>query len=54
MAAELAERLGIEATLIPGGKGIFDVTADGNLVFSKHKVGRFPNEGEVATMLSDL
>jgi len=37
----------VEAKLIRGGGGIFDVTVDGDLVFSKFGVGRFPNSGEV-------
>ncbi len=30
-----------------GGGGIYDVTVDGKKVFSKHEVGRFPDDGEV-------
>lgn len=30
-----------------GGRGIFDVKADGGMVFSKYAEGRFPNPGEV-------
>ena len=52
MAAELADRLDVKATLIRGGKGIFDVRVDGDLVFSKHELGRFPNDGEVADLLA--
>jgi selenoprotein W-related protein len=37
--------------LIEGGGGIFDVSADGELVFSKHQVGRFPEEDEVLQKL---
>jgi selT/selW/selH-like putative selenoprotein len=33
--------------LIEGAGGVFDVEVDGRLVFSKHKVGRFPEAGEV-------
>jgi predicted Rdx family selenoprotein len=42
----LRER-GLDATATPGGKGQFDVIRDGELVFSKHDVGRFPGEGEI-------
>jgi hypothetical protein len=42
---------GIPAEAIPGGKGQFDVIRDGSTVFSKHEVGRFPEEGEVLTAL---
>ena len=47
MAAELREGLDVEAELVAGGGGIFDVTVDGELVYSKHETGRFPNPGEV-------
>jgi len=30
-----------------GDNGIYDVVVDGTLVFSKHEVGRFPDDGEV-------
>jgi predicted Rdx family selenoprotein len=35
----------------PGGKGQFDVVAEGSLVFSKHEQGRFPEDGEVLSAL---
>lgn len=41
----------MKARLILGGNGIFDVIADGKLVFSKFKVGRFPQPGELALKL---
>ena len=34
-----------------GGGGVFDVTLDGKLLFSKHKQGRFPEPGEVLSIL---
>jgi selT/selW/selH-like putative selenoprotein len=37
--------------LIRGGRGIFDVKVDDALVFSKHRVERFPNPGEVRQAL---
>lgn len=36
-----------ELRIVPGGNGVFDVTVDGEVVFSKHKAGRFPEPGEV-------
>ena len=47
MAAELDREFATAAQLIRGGGGIFDVKVDGELVFSKHRVGRFPEDGEV-------
>jgi predicted Rdx family selenoprotein len=34
--------------LVVGGGGIFDVTANGTLIYSKHAQNRFPMLGEVA------
>lgn len=48
--AEL-ESNGIAARDIPGGKGQFDVIRDGELVFSKHEAGRFPEHGEILAAL---
>jgi len=46
----LGER-GVEATATPGGRGQFDVVKDGEVVFSKHAVGRFPGEGEIERLV---
>jgi selT/selW/selH-like putative selenoprotein len=35
----------------PGGTGQFDVIVDGQLIFSKHKEGRFPEDEEVLRAL---
>ncbi len=54
MAAELREGVAIEAKLIEGGGGIFDVTVNGKLVYSKGQTGRFPEPGEVLALVKDL
>jgi selT/selW/selH-like putative selenoprotein len=41
----------VEAQLIEGRGGVFDVVADGKLVFSKHKVDRFPQAAEILRAL---
>ena len=41
----------MKAKLVRGSGGIFDVTVDGKLVYSKHRTGRFPSPGEVLGML---
>jgi selT/selW/selH-like putative selenoprotein len=43
----------VKATLIRGGRGVFDVTVDGKLVFSKHHEGRFPDEVELLDELAE-
>lgn len=54
MAAEVKQELGIDVELIEGSHGIFDVKADGKLVFSKNTTGRFPNAGEVGGLLKKV
>ncbi len=45
---------GHDATVVEGAKSQFDVVADGTLVFSKQRKGRFPEEAEiVATLAAD-
>ncbi|MBW2389033.1 MAG: Rdx family protein [Deltaproteobacteria bacterium] len=47
MAAAIRARAGHDCELVAGDQGIFDVTADEKLVFSKHAEGRFPGEDEI-------
>jgi selT/selW/selH-like putative selenoprotein len=42
---------GFDAAIQPGRSGQFDVLRDGELVFSKHQVHRFPEPGEVLALL---
>jgi selenoprotein W-related protein len=51
LAATVNETFGITSDLIEGRNGIFDVIADGTLVFSKHETGRFPSHDEVVAAL---
>ena len=46
--------MGIEPELIKGANGIFDVAADGRLVFSKHRDQRFPGAAEIIEVLRTL
>ncbi|HEY3961643.1 MAG TPA: Rdx family protein [Gaiellaceae bacterium] len=43
--------LGHIAEMAPGEKSQFDVFADGELIFSKQQLGRYPEPGEVAGLL---
>ena len=51
MAAAIRDAFGVEAELIKGDDGVFDVVADGQRIFSKHEAGRFPTEKEVLERL---
>ena len=51
----LADQLratGLEVAATPGEKSQFDVLADGELVYSKQQLGRFPEDGEIAGLLA--
>lgn len=37
----------MESELVEGSNGVFDVVADGKLIFSKHQTGRFPEAEEI-------
>jgi selenoprotein W-related protein len=39
--------------LIPSGGGVFEVSLDGDLIFSKKSEGRFPEYEEIDTRLQN-
>ena len=49
--AAIKKATGIQADLIKGGSGTFDVRMDGELIFSKHNQGRFPEHEEILDQL---
>jgi selT/selW/selH-like putative selenoprotein len=51
LADELKANLGVDAQLISGRGGIFDVAVDGTVIFSKKITDRFPETGEVTELL---
>jgi selT/selW/selH-like putative selenoprotein len=48
---ELKKELDAEIELIAGGGGIFDISVDGNMVFSKFKKGHFPQPEEIVGLI---
>ena len=40
-------------SLIPGKNGVFEVTVDGALIFSKAKLGRHAEPGEVVRLMGE-
>jgi selenoprotein W-related protein len=54
MASDLLERYGnaiSELKLIPSGGGVYEVAKNGNLVFSKKKLNRFPEFEEIIQLI---
>ena len=50
----ITERIGVECTLIPAGRGIFDVEVDGTMVYSKFKTGTFPDNEALTEHIQSL
>jgi selT/selW/selH-like putative selenoprotein len=46
--------VGIETEFIKSGGGVFEVVADGKLIFSKKKEYRFPEDQEIIEKLRNL
>ena len=49
----IKDEIGVDAELIKGGGGIFDVVVGDEMIFSKHDAGRFPEDDEVIAQLRD-
>jgi selenoprotein W-related protein len=46
----LEERYGAEVELVPGVGGVFEITVDGRLLYSKKQTGRFPTDEEIVAV----
>jgi selenoprotein W-related protein len=42
-----------ELTLVPAGGGCFEVTVDGEPVYSKLQTGQFPDEGAIMDVVTE-
>jgi len=49
----MRDAFGAEVQLVEGGGGVFDVVVNGELVYSKHQTGQFPDEDELIAGLRD-
>lgn len=54
MAEVIKNKLGIESELIKSSGGVFEITSENRLIFSKKEQGRFPTEDEVLESISRL
>lgn len=54
LAAKIETVLNCRVTLIPEGRGVFDVVVDDKLIYSKHQTGSFPNEDQLINELSAM
>ncbi len=54
LANELLDKYGTDIkslTLIPSGSGVFEIEKDSDLIFSKKKLGRFPDDNEIINLI---
>ena len=51
LAAEIKQQRGVDSTLTRGSGGEFEITVDGQLIFSKKQQGRFPDLQEVLALI---
>ncbi|MCY4397064.1 MAG: Rdx family protein [Rhodospirillaceae bacterium] len=47
MSDRFSEIDGAEVELVKGGGGVFEISLDGEPVFSKKALGRFPEDDEI-------
>lgn len=40
-----------ELAIIPAGSGVFEISMDDKLIFSKMALGRFPDDGEAEELI---
>ena len=48
------DNFGCSSELVESGGGVFEIRANGHLIFSKKKFNRFPNPGEIIQFIEDL
>lgn len=54
MAAEIQQQYPhAKVELLEGSGGVFEVTKDGKLIFSKKQLGRHPQPGEVLRLIAE-
>ena len=54
MRESIEKQFGIKAELIKGTGGVFEVSVNDNLLYSKKDLGRFPNENEVEDLIEGI
>ena len=54
MRESIERQFGIKAELIKGMGGVFEVSVNDNLLFSKKELGRFPDENEIEDLIEGI
>ncbi|MBP7864197.1 Rdx family protein [bacterium] len=51
MAADLRTKFGLNSELVQSSGGVFEIEFKDKLLFSKHSLGRFPEDNEVQDLI---
>ncbi|PIE63543.1 MAG: hypothetical protein CSA26_12505 [Desulfobacterales bacterium] len=51
MAELIEQKFHVVPKLIPGAGGVYDITRDGKLIYSKHQSGWFPENQDIIDAL---
>jgi len=51
VAAEIEEKYPEEVECVPGSGGVFKIIVDGKVLFDKKIMGRYPEEGEILSLI---
>ena len=51
---ELKNEFGADVELVASDGGVYEITVDGKLVFSKKQLNRFPNDGEIVSLIKNI
>jgi selenoprotein W-related protein len=54
LAEDLKKEFGVECEMIEGRGGVFDVKVNGELVYSKHETGEFPEHAPLIRRIKQL
>ena len=54
MGARFAEVPGAEIAYVQSSGGVFEITLDGELKFSKKQLGRFPTDPEIDALVREV
>jgi selT/selW/selH-like putative selenoprotein len=53
MGDELKNEFNADIELVAGGGGVFDISLDGNTIFSKFEKGHFPQPEEIINIIKE-
>jgi len=54
LAKAIEKKFGIKSKMIKSGGGVFEVSVDGDKIFSKKQTGRFPGNQEIIEAIQKI